>query len=587
MLKIHYQKLRLKCKVSLNAISNSSRIGKRILQSIPVLSIFVLLGIMTYSISPSNFKDLISLNSINSITNLVNGASSNNEVYADELIGDSTASISIAGSGKNERVTAGRDSTAYRTHKITIASDNVASYSLVISGTPTLSYKGSNATSSDNLTSASGKTGSNMDNSTWGYAWETLASSTSNGTNNDNLTYTAPTTTGTNLVSNKTINGTLASYNKLVFAARFDQDKPTGSYQASVTLALTVTPRVLTTYTVIYNGNNNTSGTAPTTQTISVYDTDSYEFTAATNNGNLARTGYTFLGWSEDPNATTATYTAGSSKVQLSSESPTKTLYAVWKQDGPSVTGFGGIRKMQDMSTNICANQSVGTSGELYDTRDETIYNVRKLADGNCWMVDNLKLNLSSVTLTSANSDVASNYTAGTATDVTTASNWSTTDSDNKAQFNMDGFGKANYKSDYGYYYSWYAATAGTGTYSMSYGEASSSICPKGWKLPKGDYSGDFQTLKWTTTWTSIDGINGRWLGASTATSGGAFFPAAGFVYSSGLSSAGSNGFYWSRTVRNSSYDVYYLNFNNNDTYPADYGNKYFGLSIRCIAYSS
>ena len=35
-----------------------------------------------------------------------------------------------------------------------------------------------------------------------------------------------------------------------------------------------------------------------------------------------------------------------------------------------------------------------------------------------------------------------------------------------------------------GYYYSWYAATAGTGTASMSSGDATGSICPKGWRLP-------------------------------------------------------------------------------------------------------
>ena len=41
-----------------------------------------------------------------------------------------------------------------------------------------------------------------------------------------------------------------------------------------------------------------------------------------------------------------------------------------------------------------------------------------------------------------------------------------------------------------GYYYNWYAATAGTGTSSMASGDATGSICPKGWRLP-ANYTSD------------------------------------------------------------------------------------------------
>lgn len=49
--------------------------------------------------------------------------------------------------------------------------------------------------------------------------------------------------------------------------------------------------------------------------------------------------------------------------------------------------------------------------------------------------------------------------------------------------------------SNYGAYYNWYAATAGTGTYSVSSGNATSSICSKGWRLPTGDSNGEFEQL--------------------------------------------------------------------------------------------
>jgi uncharacterized protein (TIGR02145 family) len=49
----------------------------------------------------------------------------------------------------------------------------------------------------------------------------------------------------------------------------------------------------------------------------------------------------------------------------------------------------------------------------------------------------------------------------------------------------------------YGYAYNWYTATAGTGTQDMdTRGEnAPSSICPKGWRLPTGDPTGEFAWL--------------------------------------------------------------------------------------------
>jgi uncharacterized repeat protein (TIGR02543 family) len=79
------------------------------------------------------------------------------------------------------------------------------------------------------------------------------------------------------------------------------------------------------TYTVTYNGNGNTGGTAPT-------DSNSYSsgatVTVLGNTGNLVRTDYTFLGWSTSASATSATYVAGSTFVISSNV----TLYAVWQQ---------------------------------------------------------------------------------------------------------------------------------------------------------------------------------------------------------------------------------------------------------------
>ena len=77
-------------------------------------------------------------------------------------------------------------------------------------------------------------------------------------------------------------------------------------------------------YTVQYRSTYGTGSTASSSHT---YDINK----ALTSNG-FSRTGYTFLGWSTSPTATSATYTNGQSVKNLSSTNgATVTLYAVWK----------------------------------------------------------------------------------------------------------------------------------------------------------------------------------------------------------------------------------------------------------------
>ena len=228
------------------------------------------------------------------------------------------------------------------------------------------------------------------------------------------------------------------------------------------------------------------------------------------------------------------------------------------------------ITKMQEMTPTICSNTSIGTTKTLTDTRDNSTYTVGKLSDGNCWMTQNLRI--VNKTITPADSDVTGTFTIPASS---------------TSGFSSYDIANAYYSNDtsYGAYYSWYAVTAGTGTQSMSSGNAASSICPKGWRLPTGGSDGEFQTLynKWTpATWTTYNGKNGRWLGAPSA-SGGAFFPAAGYYDESSPRDIGSNGSYWSSTAysNNSAFNPYF--YSSTITF-IDRSPKYLGFSARCIA---
>ena len=232
------------------------------------------------------------------------------------------------------------------------------------------------------------------------------------------------------------------------------------------------------------------------------------------------------------------------------------------------------ISKMQQMTPEICAatttplatTTQLDTNGShhgdpnyvptktLTDTRDDNTYTVSKLTDGRCWMTQNLRI--IDKTITPADSDVVSNYTIP----ASSLSNFSSYDTSNAYMDNNDGG-----------FYTWYTATAGTGTYSMSSGNTSVSICPKGWRLPTGGSGGEFQTLY------------NNYNPSSALRSHPVNLTLSGNVNSSSRNNQGSYGYYWSSTVYSSDY-AYGLYLDSSTVFPADYHVKYSGFSVRCIA---
>ena len=125
------------------------------------------------------------------------------------------------------------------------------------------------------------------------------------------------------------------------------------------------------------------------------------------------------------------------------------------------------------------------------DKRDGNKYEIAKLADGRCWMVQNMKI--INMTITSELSDVESDYTLPA--------------SDYDMLANRNFVDKAAYvHEERGGYYNWYTATAGTG-YRGAIANATASICPKGWKLPSGGEDSEFATLGNVYTFQQIANV--------------------------------------------------------------------------------
>ena len=144
----------------------------------------------------------------------------------------------------------------------------------------------------------------------------------------------------------------------------------------------------------------------------------------------------------------------------------------------------------------------------------------------------------------------------------------------------------------YGDNYNWYAATAETGTWSMTSGTTTDSICPKGWKLPVN--GGNTVDTSWahliTGTYTT-DGttkiVSGA-AGSQAMRSLPLSIPFTGsYNWVSGNASynAGSNGYFWSSTAYSQT-SGYYLYFNSSNIGPQHNSNKVGGLTIRCVARS-
>ena len=335
-----------------------------------------------------------------------------------------------------------------------------------------------------------------------------------------------------------------------------------------------------------------------------------------------------------DPNDINAINIGFATKVDASQPAGTytATLNFVAVTNMQTTRTLSDINNMQDMTMAICGTSEENETKQLKDTRDGKYYWVTKLKDGNCWMTQNLDLGdngMEDMTLTPADSDVSANWTpnrntqdhqyktaSGTIdTDGKWNDNYNTvdhsyrpasdvaagtsgkfgTDTDTyySPVFMKNGTTMTSYKTEaeciaggntqtdcqhwnVGTFYSWRAATAGTGNASVStVTNVSDSICPKGWHLPSSTDSGEFQAL------VTAGGIT-----ASNITQAPYYFLRAGYYigYYGAVYNTGGLGYYWSSTSDSTTNYAYFLYFGSTLVLPSNYFNRYNGMGVRCVA---
>jgi hypothetical protein len=264
---------------------------------------------------------------------------------------------------------------------------------------------------------------------------------------------------------------------------------------------------------------------------------------------------------------------------------------------------------MQAMTADYCENyMAVYTNNNdddklltLTDTRDGQQYLVGKLADTNCWMLNNLKLGSDHpITLTPDDTDIDANWTLPQVDNSTNGedqinphvfaftSDQTYYDAD-KPNADETDIASPNFA---GYAYNWPAATAGASQLTVpTWDIAPHSICPKNWRLPTGGWYADEDVdslnkdfFKLYSAYDDDDDHDDYDDYAAFQFNGpfrGVFAP----IYSAHFGlwlGAGYYTYLWS-SVSSYGDDAFTLKLTSDSVYPRSDWRGYYGLSARCL----
>ena len=419
-------------------------------------------------------------------------------------------------------------------------------------------------------------------NNKWGYS-----PSKYNSAANTNYLVAPTSTTMATLDKTSAANSTDNTYT-IKLGARIDGTLAPGTYEN--TFVFTVTPNA-TPYTINYN--KNTTDTVTNMPTPNPQTGETFATTVNISNTVPARDGYLFKGWcsaqvAEGATCSGTTYNPDGGGTSLSwtidqtAVTNTLNLYAMWEPDV--------IIIMQDMSESDCVTSA---PTRVEDARDGEIYLVQRLADGNCWLLDNLRLdpvttplatlvgntNASATTLgylKNGGGSTSDQYATAAVSNWTSSYSYSaplTSASYKDATTTSYGVGSGKI----GVYYNYCAASAGSYCYGngtspgTGIGDAVEDICPSGWRMPANGFDGgDYLDL--FAAYNSDDSafINALSTPLSGAFSGGS------------AESQGTGGFFWAATRNNSTYMNYLIVYPSDVRQPSsDY--RYYGHSVRCV----
>jgi len=276
---------------------------------------------------------------------------------------------------------------------------------------------------------------------------------------------------------------------------------------------------------------------------------------------------------------------------------PHTVLYPIWEE------GYPVMQYIDNWA------MPTGLQVQAIDTRDNKLYWIARLKDGNIWMTQNLDYDIKATdNIVSDKGTFTSYWSPGVATSTSLYNN-DTNGSDNHSlsydpgdSYIANGTGNTNTNTPIktiisctvddnsgenchyhkGNYYQWNAATAGSGNNTSSGNSATRSICPAGWVLPFGDEMYDVFTGLFDTYNVTNKSSDTAILAAPF------YFTRAGYVdygyYSGQLQDFGNVGYYWTSTKGLDG--VHSLSFDGSGIFIPSRQSLYegYGNSVRCVA---
>ena len=397
---------------------------------------------------------------------------------------------------------------------------------------------------------------------------------------------------------------------KTSYAAYITSEQYVGEYEGKVK------------YTLVHPSTNDTNSFVVNfvanggTGTMSSQKISRGVATALSANSFTAPSGLRFGGWNTAPDGSGTTYADSAQVTNLAAAGESVSLYAIWEEiptqsscpTSPMLsTVASGITYMQDInSTNSATVLSALTTDATYqikDNRDNETYCVGKLADGKLWLLDNLALDLTNSTVLSGmneNNTHASNTTlnylkngGGTTSDkyaITGAVNWTDSPTYASSYSNSDPLVNLTDKDvvptdtmsqagqyKVGGYYNYCAASAGSYCYGngisegTSSGDATEDICPKGWRMPTGGSSGEYQALYNNASYNTYANYRSALR-----------LPISGYIRSGSVIDRGIYSDWWS-SRRDTNYGMSTPYADTSNIYPVGSSGRFHGYSVRCI----
>lgn len=384
----------------------------------------------------------------------------------------------------------------------------------------------------------------------------------------------------------------IANTYSIVLGARVDNTIATGTYSNTFIVEASANP---VPYKVSYNPN------ASSDQVKNMPDSNSGQTDTETfiiTEQQPTRIGYRFIGWC-DGSTTQETDVdicsegksyQPSDLYTLKQKSQNVTLLAMWAKESQIMQNWKGCNNLEE-STAEDSHEIT-----LIDIRDNKPYYVAKLADGNCWMTENLDLDIIAkheYTATDTDLKMQKDYTwipessTRIASDASWNDSYSTPESYNQGDYcqRIDNYqhiacerhSQTATTTDPHYYlgnhYNFSAAVAQNDTSNATVEYTyETSICPAGWRLPIKEDNPSFKKLL-NDTGSNIPilknplyfTIAGAWRG----------------VYVCGS----SHGYYWTATVYDKTYSYHIdLNYTGNSAPSSNHGTRFDGYSLRCVA---